>query len=164
VKSKLERGPQGATLYIHWILRSISSPPHLTTWCNTLPSMDHSGTNSNPTLPNENVGVGCSYNSTAISSAHVWGGQAMYRAIDWGRDANLPPLYIAYSPAIVQHSPTDWHTHNNTSAIRSSPQVTNSLNHIPFPTSLWILSWLSVKPYSHRTLLPLDKPFTYKTT
>jgi len=60
----------------------------------------------------------------------------MYMAIESGRDANLLPLYIAYSQAIVQQSPIEWHSHNRTSAIRSSPLGAKSLNHVRFPTLL----------------------------
>ena len=37
----------------------------------------------------------------------------MYMAIESGQGANLPPLYTAYSPAIVQHSPIVWNAHNS---------------------------------------------------
>ena len=93
-------------------------------------------------------GDGCSCNSTAISDDHVWG-LAMYRASESGQDANLPPLYISYSPTIVQHSTIDWHNHKRTSAIRSSPLGTNSLNHVTFLAMSWIASWLSVKQVLH---------------
>ena len=60
----------------------------------------------------------------------------MYMAIESGRDANLHPVYIANSPAIVQHSPVELNAHNRTSAIRSSPLGANSLNHVTFPALL----------------------------
>ena len=69
----------------------------------------------------------------------------MYRASDLGRDANLPVLYMAYSPTILKHSPIEWHSHNITSAIRSSPLGSYSMNHVAFPNNPLRVSCLSVK-------------------
>jgi len=53
---------------------------------------------------------------------------------------------MAYSPTIVQHSPIEWYSQNITSAIRSSPLGTNSLNPVAFPNMPWTVLWLTVKP------------------
>jgi len=58
---------------------------------------------------------------------------------------NLPAKYKAYAPTIVQHSLIEWHSHNTTSAIRSSPLGSYSLNHVTLHAKPWMVSWVSVK-------------------
>ena len=125
--------------------------------------MDLSGTNTNYTLPIENVAVSCSCNKTAVSEDHV-SGQAMCGASESGRDTNFPLVYIAYSPPIAQQSPKEWHAHNRTSAIRSWPLGANSLNYVPVPASLWIVLWLSVKMILASKFCPVGEAINLKST
>jgi len=72
----------------------------------------------------------------------------MYIVITSGRDTNLPLIYIANLPAIVQHNPNKWNAHNKDSAMRSlgpSTQGENSVSHVIFPALVCISSCASVK-------------------
>jgi len=74
--------------------------------------MEHSGRNKKSKLSKEKAEVRFICSKTEISEDHFSGWQAMYIEIESGRDTNLPLIYIANSPAIAQHNPNVWNSHN----------------------------------------------------
>ena len=64
-----------------------------------------------------------------------------------GRDTNLPAMYMANSPVIVQNNANEWNNRSRTSAIRLSETSilgVNSLNHVAFPATVCNVSCASV--------------------